>query len=249
MIAFPSHIAFAPDLTVSLAALHRRLEAGARALVGDHIAEALGGFARQPFADLREGAGAGDGGLGLELGRLHDFLADGLLVGLVGQCGLGDFAAQAHGALTRLAHDVLLRLEEPAQGGALVIVQIAEEFLRVELLAAKGWIDRSALAFAGAEVPSRPVHWATFAPGRGVAAHLAIASDAFSGPGILAAALIGAELATWRALAFSGSFLAGTVVAGTVVAGTLLAGAFLRRRDIGERDSAQRSKQRAGEAG
>lgn len=212
-----------PDIAAlaiaTLAALHWALHAGARSRVGDHVAQPLDSLLGQLVTHLREGAGAGDGGLGLKLGGLHDFLTDGLLVRLVGQRGLGNFTAQAHGALAHLAHDVLLCLEEAAQGGALVVVQVTEEFLWIELRVA-----RAALAFAGAEVTALAVHGAAFTA-RGVVATELLTPDAVGGPAFLAAALVGPEVATRRALAFGGTFLPGAVVARTFFTGAFLGGA------------------------
>jgi hypothetical protein len=221
------------------ASLHRTLHTGARPHACHHLAEAFDRFLGQLLTHLREGAGAGDGGLGFELGRLHDFLTDGLLVGLVSHRGLGDFAAQAHGALTGLAHDVLLRLEVAAQRTALVVVQVLEQLLRIELLVERR-IAGAALAFAGAEVTALAVHGAGFTT-RGV-----VTPD-FAGPTFLAAALVGAEVAARRALAFGRTFLTGSIFAGTVFAGTFLGRAGVRQGREGK--PAQRREQRTGDNG
>jgi hypothetical protein len=218
------------------ATLHRGLHAPARSHAGDHAAQTLDGLLGQLLAHLREGAGAGDGGLGFKLGGLHDLLADEALVWLIGHRGLGDLAAEAHGALADFAHDVLVGLEETPERGALVVVQVAEEFLWVELA-----LGLAALAFAGAELAALAVGWAGFA--------------AFATRSIVAAGLgrarfatrvfPGAGLTARRALAFGGAFFPRSIFAGTLIAGAFLGDA--RAGQGGEGEAAQRCEERAGD--
>lgn len=226
------------------------MHAGARPHIRHHLAQPLDGFLGQLVTHLREGTGPSDGGLGLKLGGLHDLLADGLLVRLVGQRGLGDFAAQAHGALTYLAHDVLLRLEEAAQRTALVVIQVTEEFLRVELLVERR-ISGTTLAFAGAKVTALTVHRTAFAALHRVTPEFLAANffapSIIAGADLLAAAFIRAEVATRRALALGGAFLTGAVLARTIFTGAFLSGD--RAGQGREGKPAQRREQRAGDNG
>lgn len=198
------------------------MHARARPHVRHHLAETLDGFLGQFFACLREGAGAGDGGLGFEFGGLHDLVANEALVRLVRHSGLGDFTAQAHGALAGFAHDILVGLEVTPERNALIIVQVAEQLLRVELA-----LGLAALAFAGTEVATVAVPRTGFATRSVIPADTTLAG--FSALWFAALVVTGTELAAWGALAVSGAFLAlafgRAFFAGTLITGTLLSGA------------------------
>ncbi len=211
-----------------LATLHRSLLAGAWPHVGDHASQLLDGLLGQLLAHLCKGAGAGDGGVGFKFGGLHDLVADEALVGLVGHRGLADLAAETHGLLSVFAHGPLVGLEETPERGALVVVQIAEEFLRIELT-----LGLAALTFGGADIAALAVcraGLATFATRGVVAAGL-------GGANFATRVFTGAELTARRALAFHGAVFTGTVLGGD------------GSGQCHEGHSAERREQRAGDGG
>lgn len=211
-----------------LPTLHRSLLAGARSHVGDHASQLLDGLLGQLLAHLCKGAGAGDGGVGFKFGGLHDLVADEALVGLVGHRGLADLAAETHGLLSVFAHGPLVGLEETPERGTLVVVQIAEEFLRVELT-----LGLAALAFGGADLAALAVcrtGFTTFATRGVVAAGL-------GGANFATRVFTEAELTARRALAFHGAVFTGTVLGGD------------GSGQCHKGHSAERRKQRAGDGG
>lgn len=240
-IGIPADVSFAPNFALARATLHRRVEALTRALIRDHAAEALDGFSGQLLADLGEGAGADNRGLGFDLGGFHDFVADEALVGFVGDRSFGDLTAQAHGALAHFAHHALLRLEESAQCVALVVVEVAEKVLRVELA-----LRLEALAFSGTEVSALTLGRARLAASGIVTADGTIAR--LAALGFAALIITRAEVATRRTLTFGRAIIAGPIIAGAFLPGcilprALIAAAFLCRAGIGqsyERQPAQR---------
>ena len=211
-----------------LPTLHRSLLAGARSHVGDHASQLLDGLLGQLLAHLRKGASAGDGGVGFKFGGLHNLVADEALVGLVSHRRLADLTAETHGLLSVFAHGPLVGLEETPQRGTLVIVQIAEEFLRVELS-----LGLAALAFGGADLAALAVcraGFTTFATRGVVAAGL-------GGANFATRVFTGAELTARRALAFDGAFFTGTVLGGA------------SRWQCHEGYSTERREQRVGDGG
>ena len=151
-----------------------------------------------------------------------------VLVGLVGHRGLADLAAETHGLLSVFAHGPLVGLEETPERGALVVVQIAEEFLRIELT-----LGLAALTFGGADIAALAVcraGLATFATRGVVAAGL-------GGANFATRVFTGAELTARRALAFHGAVFTGTVLGGD------------GSGQCHEGHSAERREQRAGDGG
>ncbi len=188
-----------------------RLEAWARTRPGHHHSQPLSSFLGQLVAHSGISAGAGNGGIGFQLGDLHGFLPDQHFIGLVGQRRFGDFAAEAHHLLGRFPRDVLIGFKEAAQGHALVFVQVLKHLLRIE---------PAPLTFHGSELAALAVGWS------GLTARGLIPADFFAA-GLLAAdvvrsgiapgTLVALEITPGRTLALNGAFVARTVLAGAVL--------------------------------